>query len=143
MFDAVLSCGVLEHIDEHSEPGNEMKSLREIQRILKPGGKLMIYQLPQVHAWQETMIRRFKLGYSHPRRYTAREITRMLGETGFTLARLRRANLVPKNLTGMPAALRTLYSRADKTLIALDGALANVPGLREVAGVLELTAMRK
>ncbi len=141
-FDAALSCGVLEHVDEFSEPGNEIKSLRELHRVLKPGGQLLIYQLPQVHAWQEAMIRRFKLGYSHPRRYVADEIAQMLHDTGFEVIRLRRANLVPKNLTGMPARLRTAYSRTSKPLIAIDGVLSQTPGLREVAGVLEITAKR-
>ena len=54
-FDAVLSCGVLEHVDEFSRKGNEMKSLREIHRVLKPNGKLLIYQLPQHAAWQEPL----------------------------------------------------------------------------------------
>jgi len=142
IFDAVLSCGVLEHVDEHSSVGNELKSLREIMRILAPGGRFLIYQLPQQYAWQEAMIRRFKLGYSHPRRYVAPEITRMLVEAGFSITRLRRANLIPKNLTGMPSGLRTLYSRASQPLIALDGRLSNAPGLGQIAGVLEVTATK-
>jgi ubiquinone/menaquinone biosynthesis C-methylase UbiE len=141
-FDAVLSCGVLEHVDEHTQPGNEMKSLREIHRVLKPTGKLLIYQLPQRDAWQEAVIRGFKLGYAHPRRYTATEITHMLHTTGFAVTRLQRANLIPKNLTGMPAALRQVYSRASKPLIVLDGAASQVPGLRGVAGVLEVIAQK-
>ena len=39
-FDAVLSCGVLEHVVD------EAGSLREIARVLKPGGHLFVYQLP-------------------------------------------------------------------------------------------------
>src|SRR5579862_6647551 len=76
-FDAVLSCGVLEHVDEFSAPGNEVKSLREISRILRPGGHLLIYQLPQRYAWMEAIVRRLRLGYAHPRRYTLAEITGM------------------------------------------------------------------
>jgi SAM-dependent methyltransferase len=142
-FDAVLSCGVLEHVDEESgQPGNERESLREIARILRPHGLLLIYQLPQKNAWQEALIRRFKLGYSHPRRYTAAEITRLLRAAGFDVVRLRRANLIPKNLTGMPAALRRLYSRFSRSLIAADGCLAQIPGVNQLAGVLEITARK-
>lgn len=142
-FDAVLSCGVLEHVDEYSQPGNEMKSLREIHRILKPEGKLLIYQLPQVHAWQEAIIRRFKLGYAHPRRYTGNEITGMLADAGYSIIRLRRANLIPKNLTGLPESLRKVYSAASKPLIAVDGVVSQIPGLNTLAGVIELTAMKR
>lgn len=141
-FDAVLSCGVLEHVDEHTQPGNEMKSLREIHRVLKPGGKLLIFQLPQRDAWQEALIRRFKLGYAHPRRYTQTEITGMLNTTGFHVTQLKRANIIPKNLTGMPPVLRRIYSRASKLLIALDGVMSQMPGLRAIAGVLEVTARK-
>ena len=142
-FDAVLSCGVLEHVDEYSgQGGNESRSLLEIARILRPGGQLLIYQLPQRGAWQEALIRRFKLGYAHPRRYTKSEIVRMLHTAGLEAVRVRRANLIPKNLTGMPATLRRVYSRFSRLLIAADGHLAQVPGLNQVAGVMEITARK-
>jgi SAM-dependent methyltransferase len=142
-FDAVLSCGVLEHVDELSQPGNEARSLREIARVLRPGGFFFIYQLPQRHAWQEAVIRGLRLGYSHPRRYSAVEITNILGQTGFSVRRVRRANLIPKNLTGMPEKLRAFHSRFSDTLIALDGSLCRIPGLNQLAGVLEITARRE
>ena len=141
-FDAVLSCGVLEHVDEHSQPGDELKSLCEIARILRPGGLLLIYQLPQRYAWQEALLRRLKLGYTHPRRYTAAEIVHLLCLTGYRPRRVRRANLIPKNLTSMPTRLRTLYSRFSRPLIMADGWLSQLPPLNQVAGVLEVTAVR-
>jgi SAM-dependent methyltransferase len=139
-FDAVLSCGVLEHVDEFSQPGNERLSLQEIRRVLKPGGAFLIYQLPQRHAWQEAVIRRFRLGYAHPRRFTADEIRHMLNAAGYDVQRLRRANLIPKNLTGMPPRVRQLYRRAGRAFIVLDGWLSNLPLLSHLAGVLEVTA---
>ena len=139
-FDAVLSCGVLEHVEEGSNPGNERGSLREIARVLRPGGLFFIYQLPQRYGWPEVMVRRFKLGYAHPRRYHAKELRALLGEAGFTVLRLRRANLIPKTLTGMPAGLRALYSRFSRAVIGLDQWTAQLPGLRHIAGVLEVTA---
>ena len=39
-FDIVLSCGVLEHVDD------EAGSVKEIARILRPGGYFFVYQLP-------------------------------------------------------------------------------------------------
>jgi SAM-dependent methyltransferase len=142
-FDAVLSCGVLEHVDEYSgQAGAERESLREIARILSPGGQLLIYQLPQKNAWQEALIRHFKLGYSHPRRYTTDEIGQMLRAAGFEVVRVRRANLLPKNLTGMPTALRRIYSHFSRILIAADGRLAQIPTISQVAGVLEITARK-
>jgi SAM-dependent methyltransferase len=141
-FDIVLGCGVLEHVDEFSQPGNEMKSLSELKRVLKPDGLLFIYQLPQCYAWQEAIIRRFKLGYAHPRRYTATEITKMLIDTGYQVQRIRRANLIPKNLTGMPQKLRSLYNNFSRPLIAVDAIFTRVPILNEIAGVMEIKAQR-
>lgn len=142
-FDAVLSCGVLEHVDEFSQGGNELESLREIARILRPGGLFFIYQLPQRYAWQEAVIRRLRLGYAHPRRYTASEICALLDQTGYTVRRVRRANLAPKNLTGLPNKLRVIYSRFSHSLIALDTAICKIPGINQLAGVLEITAQRR
>jgi SAM-dependent methyltransferase len=142
-FDAVLSCGVLEHVDEFSEKGNELKSLREIARILNERGQLLIYQLPQQLAWQEALARQLRLGYCHPRRYTAREITGILTTCGFDVLTLRRANLIPRNLTGLPRIVRRTYSRFSKVLSALDEVLCRIPGLNRFAGVLEITAVKR
>ena len=141
-FDVVLSCGALEHVDEFSEPGNEIKSLHEIARVLRPGGTFLVYQLPQRFAWQEAIIRRLKLGYAHPRRFHRAEIAALLGRTGFAVERVRRANLLPKNLTGMPEGLRRLYGRSGRAIVALDAILSRLPGVRHIAGVLEVTARR-
>ena len=141
-FDAVLSCGVLEHVDEYSSPGNEVLSLREIHRVLKPAGYFPIYQLPQQHTWQEAVTRAFKLGYSHPRRFSEREIRALLSRTGFRVETLSRYNMLPKNLTGMPAILRRAYSHFSGTVFRADELLSRVPGLNRFAGVLELTARK-
>lgn len=142
-FDAVLSCGVLEHVDEGSQSGNEIKSLREIARVLRPGGVLLVFQLPQRYAWKEALIRRFKLGYAHARRYSKPEIVSLLSQTGFSVKTVGRANLIPKNLTGMPASLRRHYSQFTSLLMALDDILCQVPVLNQFAGVMEITAQKR
>jgi ubiquinone/menaquinone biosynthesis C-methylase UbiE len=142
-FDAVLSCGVLEHVDEFSAPGNENKSLREIARVLKRNGLFLIYQLPQHAAWQESIIRRLKLGYAHPRRYRTAEIAGMLKSAGFVVQSIKRANLIPKNLTGMPRLIRRAYSTLSRPLIAADGVIAQTPVLRNLAGVFEIVAEKR
>lgn len=142
-FDAVLSCGVLEHVDEVSRvKGNELRSLREIHRVLKPGGWFPIYQLPQEHTWQEALTRALEVGYSHPRRFTEREIRDLLGASGFAVERLERFNMLPKNLTGLPAGVRDFYSRLTGPVMAADRILSAIPGLNRVAGVLEVLARR-
>lgn len=139
-FDAVLSCGVLEHVDEFSAPGNERRSLLEIHRVLRPAGYFPIYQLPQRYTWQEAITRTLRIGYSHPRRFTASEIRSLLQATGYRVESLRRNNMFPKNLTGLPETVRDLYSRFSRGVIAMDDALSRVPGLNQFAGVLEIVA---
>ncbi len=139
-FDAVLSCGTLEHVEEVSASGNEIKSLHEIARVLRRKGILFIYQLPQRYAWQEMLVHRLKLGYSHPRRFTETEIMSLLFRSGFKIRRINRANLIPKNLSGMTDKVRDVYSRYSRILMATDAALCRLPGLKQFAGVLEITA---
>lgn len=141
-FDAVLSCGVLEHVDEYSVAGNERLALAEIHRVLKPGGHFPIYQLPQQHTWQEAVTRTLKLGYSHPRRFSEREIRHLLSEAGYEVAVVRRYNMLPKNLTGVPAALRDVYSMFTGPIMTIDRALSRIPGLNRFAGVLEVLARK-
>lgn len=141
-FDAVLSCGVLEHVAEDVPGGDERGSLREVRRVLRPGGRLLIYQLPQRYAWQEAAVRRLGLGSGHRRRFTADEITKLLRHEGYAVEHLRRTNLIPRNLTGMPERLRGAYSRLAPCLIAADEVLSRAPGLEHVAGALEVIARR-
>jgi SAM-dependent methyltransferase len=139
-FDAVLSCGVLEHVDEFSQPGNEARSLGELRRVLRQDGVLSIYQLPQRHAWQEAIVRALRLGYAHPRRYTEGEIRALLAASGFETQRVRRNNLVPKNLTGVPDVARSIYGSLGRALVVADTALSHLPGVNRLAGVLEVFA---
>lgn len=142
-FDAVLSCGVLEHVDEYSgRAGNELLSLGEIFRVLRPGGWFPIYQLPQQHTWQEALVRNFGGGYWHPRRFTEREIRTMLATVGYRVERVRRNNMFPKNLSGLPDRLRHWYSTAGRQIVALDSAVSRIPIFNRVAGVLEVLARR-
>jgi hypothetical protein len=66
----------------------------------------------------------------------------MLHAAGYRVRRVRRANLIPKNLTGLPQAARRFYNRFSQPFIALDGWLSRVPLLNQVAGVMEIVARR-
>jgi ubiquinone/menaquinone biosynthesis C-methylase UbiE len=70
-FDAVCSIGVLEHVREIG--GDERASLKEISRILKPGGIFFCYHLPNKNSWIEWMAKRFGT-YHHQYTYTAPQI---------------------------------------------------------------------
>jgi hypothetical protein len=51
-FDAVFSCGVLEHVRETG--GDEVASLRKIHRVLQPGGVFIAYHFANRYSWIET-----------------------------------------------------------------------------------------
>ena len=142
-FTAVLSCGVFEHVTEGDTPGDESASLREIFRVLRPDGLFFVYQLPQRQAWQEALIRRFRLGYSHPRRFSRREIVAILSENGFVVQRVRHGNMVPKNLSGMPGWIKSGYRHATPILALCDTLCCRVPGLNRISGTLEVVARRE
>src|SRR5438132_1113117 len=50
-FDGVLSCGVLEHVERPAE------SLAELRRVLRPGGRLFVYKLPNRFSYLEAIAR--------------------------------------------------------------------------------------
>jgi ubiquinone/menaquinone biosynthesis C-methylase UbiE len=65
-FDAICSIGVLEHVREIG--GNERASLKEISRLLKPGGKFLCYHFPSKSSWIEFLASRFG-SYHHQYTY--------------------------------------------------------------------------
>jgi ubiquinone/menaquinone biosynthesis C-methylase UbiE len=135
-FDAVLSSGVLEHVDD------ERGSLHEIRRVLVPGGRLLIFQLPQQWSYNELIVRSFKLGYAHERRYTAAGIAALLEAAGFVVEQVGRANMLPKNFTGLPRQAQALFDLAPDAVLAADVGLSQLPGLNQVAGALEVVARK-
>lgn len=136
VFDAVVSCGTLEHVS------NQIESLKEIHRALKPEGKLFIYMLPNRWSYTEKMMD--LLGRScHPVKFTHRSTREMLEASGFKLVGISRANALPHNLTGLPRRVASLYGNLSPVLIPLDRAISRVPLLNHACGVLEVVAVAK
>jgi len=136
-FDVVVSCGVLEHVEDDGA------SVDEIHRVLRPGGLFPIYNLPQRWGYIEQLVKTFRLGYTHERRYTASGTRRLLAAHGFGVRWMRRSNLLPHNFRGLPPALRAALTANASGLLAFDLALGRVPLLNQVAGILELLAVRR
>jgi SAM-dependent methyltransferase len=133
-FDAVLSSGVLEHVVD------EKASLGEIKRVLKPGGFFFVYQLPQRYAYAELINRWRSRRWHHPRRYTPRSVKTELEAAGFRVLAQRRANIFPKNLTGLPPAVRRAYNGLCYLVNSLDLRLSRVPLLNLLCHSLEIIA---
>ena len=121
VFDAVVSVGVLEHVRETG--GDELKSLREIARILKPGGAFICYHFPNEHSLIDGMARRFPGMHRHDYRYTTRDIQKLVTGAGLRLEEVGRYGSLPRNSAGaLPDPLarsRTIaavWDAADATL---------------------------
>jgi SAM-dependent methyltransferase len=131
-FDAVLSCGVLEHV---AEPD---RSLEEIRRILRPGGTFYVYKLPNRASYLEALARRAGLYYhgacEHDRLYDRRSAIGLLRSHGFQVLEFRRMNMLPLTLTAAWA------TRAASAIWTANRLLSAVPGLNLIATNLELVA---
>lgn len=131
-FDAVLSCGVLEHVEDPDA------SLAEISRVLVPDGTFYVYKLPNRTSYLEAIARRAGLyyhgAYEHDRLYDERSARELLSRHGFAVQEMRLTNMLPLTLTG-PAA-----DRAAGTIWAANVALSRVPRLTRFATNVELVA---
>jgi SAM-dependent methyltransferase len=131
-FDAVLSCGVLEHV------GDPHGSLEELKRVLVAGGTLYVYKLPNRRSYLEAIAKRVGLYYHgawpDDRVYDLAAARALLERHGLRVGELRLANLLPLTVGGR------LVDRMAPALWTLNRRLAAVPGIRQLATNVELVA---
>jgi SAM-dependent methyltransferase len=77
LFDAVVASGTLEHT------AMDYESLKELHRVLRPGGVLIITYLPNRWSYQEFVQRTILKKSWHRRLYGLGETRRLLLHTGF------------------------------------------------------------
>lgn len=134
-FDAVLSCGVLEHVARPEE------SVGELRRVLRPGGRLYVYKLPNRFSYLEAIARRVGLYYhgraEYDRVYDRRSAEALLRQRGFVVTEFRRANMLPLTVSN------PLVTRLAGGIWATNRALSRVPGVNLAATNLELVAVRR
>jgi ubiquinone/menaquinone biosynthesis C-methylase UbiE len=126
-FGAVLSCGVLEHVQDPEG------SVTEILRVLRPGGTFYVYNLPNRWSYTERVAKRLGLYYHgklpNDRVYTTRSARELLERRGFEIQELRRAHMLPLVLGGPP---RLVWGASN--------VLERIPGLNLIATTVELVA---
>jgi SAM-dependent methyltransferase len=75
-FDVVIGSGVLEHV------ANDSESLKELYRVIRPGGHFMMTMLPNRYSYTEWLNRHLK-NPSHMRLYSLNEAKHMFMHHGF------------------------------------------------------------
>jgi SAM-dependent methyltransferase len=123
-FDAVLSCGVLEHVQDPDG------SLEEIRRVLRLAGTFYLYNLPNRWAYTERIARLLGLYYHgalpDDRVYTLASARELLERHGFQVRELRRAHMLPLVVGGPP-----------KVVWGASSTLERIPGVNLVATTIE------
>jgi SAM-dependent methyltransferase len=135
-FDVVTSLGVLEHVPD------DLNSVREIRRVLEPGGVFAITCLPNQWSYTEAF-QRWRGATAHDRLYTIRSATRLLEENGFKVIRTRYCLMVPTMLNGFPQAIQRGYQRFARGLWALNAILEWTPLVNRLASNLTLIAVKQ
>jgi SAM-dependent methyltransferase len=135
-FDAVLSMGVLEHVQRPED------SLDELHRVLQPGGRLYVYKLPNRRSYLERIARAAGLYYhgqlEYDRLYTVPAARALVEAHGFAVEEIALANMLPLGMTA-PLAQRPRFVDG---YWSANRALARVPGLNLLATNVELIARR-
>lgn len=90
-FDRVLALETLEHVPE------QVAFLRELRRVLRPGGRLVMSLPPATSEWMVTLVDFLNLHHGEgPRRFLpSRTVKRYLRETGFRLILHKGTVLIP------------------------------------------------
>lgn len=105
-FDAVISSGVLEHTFEFGV--EDTQALRNLNRVLKPGGYLFIWNLPTKNALTELIAMR-KKRWKHTLRYDLDETLVKLSLTGFDIVEIERDELIYPKLAKLLPFISPVY----------------------------------
>ena len=107
-FDVALSFGVLEHVQR------DLESLKELRRVLRPGGLLFCFNLPYLVSWTQ-QLSHLRGNYYHDRLYTKAQTTGLLTDAGYVLLDLWHRQLFPKNSVRYP--FYRAFERLDQLLV--------------------------
>jgi len=123
-FEGIVSVGVLEHVREFG--GSEEASLREIFRVLRPGGLFIGYHIPNARSWTEVLSSSVPGKHRHRWRYTGKAICELLTQAGFDIIEIRDYGFLPRWLMGRCPAFLSNSSGLAEAFNSLDHVLEKV-----------------
>jgi len=126
-FDVVLSFGVLEHVP------NDLESLREIKRILKPNGLFFCFSLPYKLSYTQN-IQHIRGKWYHKILYWKKDVKRLLEKSDLQLLDIWHRALLPKISLVPP-----FYHKIEK----IDNWLCNYSILKYIATNIEFVAYKQ
>lgn len=132
-FEVVTSDGVLEHVPD------EVHSVQEIRRILRPGGAFVVACLPNRYSYTE-LFHRLRRGPAHERLYTVSGARELLERHGFQVTLTRRFFMLPTMLNGVPPTIKDAYQRRQGLLWSINDVLERVWPLNQLASNLMIVA---
>jgi SAM-dependent methyltransferase len=135
-FGSVLSVGVLEHVSDFEA------SVAEVSRVLRLGGLLFIFMLPNRYSWAEQVADRRGIS-AHPDKFTFKSAAALLQRHGFEVEKKWRRHVLPRNLTGLNPRVKRIYGRAYRAIESVDHVLSAVPPVCYLSGVVEMIARKR
>lgn len=135
-FDAVVGIGVLEHVKD------QKRSLREIYRILKPGGKFYIFLYPNKNSYTE----RFQKFIGHPHHdkpLNLNELKKLLHNSGFYVEKEGYQLILPIMLSRFPFIVRNIYNFFGNVIVFSNYIIERMPILNRYSSNLMVICMKK
>src|SRR5678815_3526987 len=122
-FDLVTALDVVEHLDD------DLAGLREMRRVLRPGGRVLLFVPTFMFLWglQDDVS-------NHRRRYTLKQLKRVLEQAGFEIERSTYANItffVPILVIRKLMQWTGIKAKSENTInvTALNGVLGRLLGM--------------
>jgi ubiquinone/menaquinone biosynthesis C-methylase UbiE len=103
-MDLVVSFGVMEHV------GDDRKFLDEINRILKPEGFNVIFNLPNRYSLPEFFAKALGI-WHHEQIYTKQQIIKLFADNGFEILEILREDIIPAQVGRIHWAFEELFNR--------------------------------
>ncbi len=131
-FDVIFAFGVIEHVNFDDPIGRTQRDfyfLREIHRVLKPGGRVFLFYIPNRYSWTEAMARRVRGRgiFAHGQLYMAEELVRLLERAGFEKPQIDRHGLFPMHLEKLASWAGRWLDKHHERIMRIEGFLLKTP----------------